>query len=176
MSTRTAYISSLVLGLLCWGALAALLNYTQPVAIPQFAAALLLLVVAVGATIMPFWGRIHQRLTSNSQEPVVKTAVRQGVWAGLFIAILLVFQFVGLLDWILVLVTLVLFVLLEAFLQQRSRWKGGGKKTQTQNASPPKRNRTSTASAHRTNYSMARTKKSSSPKRGKGKKDNKKRK
>ncbi len=176
MSIRAAYISSLVLGLLCWGALAALLNYTKPDSIPQLATALFLLVVAIGATTMPIWGRVHQRLTANVQEPVVKTAVRQGVWAGLFVAILLVFHFVGLLDWILVLVTLILFVLLEAFLQQRSRWNGGGKKTPTAKSKPPKRSRSSTASAHRKSYSMARTKKSSTPKRGKGKKDSQKKK
>jgi len=174
MSIRIAYISSLVLGLFCWGALAALLIYTKPDAIPQLAAALLLLMVAIGATTMPFWGRIHQRLTSNSQEPVVNIAIRQAVWAGLFVAILLVFHFVNLLDWILVLVTVILFVLLEAFLQQRSRWNGGEKKTRTQNPKPPKRSRSTTASAHRTSYSMARTKQTSTKKREKTKKDSKK--
>lgn len=174
MSTRIAYISSLALGLLCWGALAALINYTKPDAIPQLAAVLVLLIVAISATTMPFWGRVHQRLTTQTQEPIVKTAMRQGLWAGLFVAVLLVFHFVGLLDWILVLVTLILFVLLEAFLQQRSRWHERGRKTPTQKPKPPKRSRSSTASAHRTSNSMARTKKTSTPKRGKGKKSSKK--
>ncbi len=174
MSTRIAYISSLALGLLCWGALAAILIYTKPDAIPQLGGALLLLVVAISASTMPFWGRIHQRINSTSQEPTVKTAVRQGVWAGLFVAILLVFHFVGLLDWILVLVTLILFALLEAFLQQRSRWNSGGKKAQTQKPLTAQRSSSSTASAHRTSYSMARTKQSSTKKSGKGKKESKK--
>ncbi len=174
MSIRIAYISSLALGLLSWGALAALINYTKPDAVPQLAATLLLLVVAISATTMPFWGRIHQRLTSQAQESIVKTAVRQGLWAGLFVAVLLVFHFVNLLDWILVLVTLVLFVLLEAFLQQRSRWNGSGNKTQPQKPKPPKRSRSTTASAPRTSYSMARTKQSSKKKPGKGKKGGKK--
>ena len=170
MSIRLAYVSSLILGILCWGALAALINYTKPDAMPQLAAALFLLVVAIGATTMPFWGRIYQRTTAQAQDPIVKTAVRQGLWAGLFVATLLVFHFVGLLDWILVLVTLILFVLLEAFLQQRSRWKGGGTKTQTQKPKPQKRGRSTTASAHRTSYSMARTKQRHQKRQNKGKK------
>ena len=170
MSIRTAYISSLALGLLAWGALAALTNYTQPDAFPQLVASLALLMVAISATAMPFWGRIHQRLSAKSQGPVIKTAVRQGVWTGLFVVILLAFRFVDLLDWILVLVTLILFVLLEAFLQQRDRWKNADQKTTSPQPKTPKRRRSSPASSHRAGYSMARTKKNSAKKGGKGKK------
>jgi hypothetical protein len=170
MSTRTAYISSLTLGLLSWGALAALVNYTKPDALPQLAAGLALLMVAISATTMPIWGRIHQRLTSKPQDPILKIAVRQGLWAGLFVAILLTFHFVGLLDWILVLVTLMLFVLLEAFLQQRDRWKNTDQKTTSPPPKASKRHRSSPASSHRASYSMARTKKSSAKKGGKKKK------
>lgn len=169
MSIRTAYIFSLALGLLAWGALAALVNYTKPDAFPQLAASLALLMVAIIATTMPFWGRIHQRLSAKSQGPVIKTAVRQGLWTGLFVVVLIVFRFVGLLDWILVLVTLMLFVLLEAFLQQRDRWKNPTPKTSMPKPKTTKR-RTSPASSHRAGYNMARTKKRSEKKGGKKKK------
>jgi len=167
MSIRTAYISSLALGLLAWSALAALVNYTKPDAFPQLAASLALLMVAISATTMPVWGRIHQRLSAKSQGPIIKTAVRQGLWTGLFVVVLLVFQFVGLLDWILVLVTLMLFVLLEAFLQQRDRWKNTGQETTSPQPKTPKRHHSSPASSHRAGYSMARTEKSSAKKGGK---------
>ena len=179
MSIRTAYISSLALGLLSWGALAALANYTKPDAFPQLAGGLVLLLVAISATTMPFWGRIHQRLTSKSQDPILKIAMRQGLWAGLFVVILLVFHFVDLLDWILVLVTLMLFVLLEAFLQQRGRWNNVDTRPPPPQPKTPKRHRSSPASSHRSSYSMARTKQSGAKKSGKsskGKKGSKKRK
>jgi len=169
MSIRTAYITSLALGLLAWGALAALVTYTKPDAFPQLAASLALLMVAISATTMPFWGRIYQRLSAKSPGPVIKTAVRQGLWTGLFVVVLIVFRFVGLLDWILVLVTLMLFVLLEAFLQQRDRWKNADQETSPQPKTPQRR-RSSPASSHRAGYSMARTKKSSAKKSAKKKK------
>jgi len=173
MSTRTVYFSSLALGLISWGALAALVIYTQPTAFPQLAAGLMLLMVAIIATATPFWGRIQQRRAPKSKEPVLKSAVRQGVWTALFIAILLVFHFVDLLDWILVLVALMLFVLLETFLQQRGRWNNADTAPQPQKAKKTKR-RSSPASSHRSSYSMARTKQSGAKKSGKGKKDGKK--
>ncbi|HEY54195.1 MAG TPA: hypothetical protein G4N94_12155 [Caldilineae bacterium] len=169
MSIRTAYITSFALGLLAWGALAALVTYTQPDASLQLAVSLALLLVAISATTMPFWGRIHQRLSPNSQGLVIKTAVRQGLWTGLFVIVLLLFHFIDLLDWILVLVTLMLFVLLEAFLQQRDRWKSADQvMTPQPKASKPRRS--SPASSHRAGYSMARTKKGSAKQAGKKKK------
>ena len=146
MSTRTAYILSLLVGLLSWGALAAVVYYLSPDSHWNQAMALLLLVVAISATAAPLWGRVHRRLSPESKQPVLRVAFRQGLWSGLFIAILLIFHFVGLLDWILVLVTLMLFALLEAFLQQRYQWRSAKGKGAT-NASNP------TSST----YSMART-------------------
>ncbi len=174
MSTRSVYFSSLALGLISWGALAALVIYTQPTAFPQLAAGLMLLMVAIIATATPFWGRIQQRRAPKSKEPVLKSAVRQGIWTALFVAILLVFHFVDLLDWILVLVTLVLFVLLETSLQQRGRWNNPDTNSPSPQPKTPKRRRTSPASSHRSSYSMARTKQSGAKKGGKSSKGKKK--
>ena len=84
----------------------------------------MLIVIAITGTTAPLWGRIQQRLTPDIEDETLRwTALRQGLWLGLFVAALIFFRISGLLDWILVLVLGFLFVLLETFLQQRKQWR-----------------------------------------------------
>ena len=121
MSTRSAIFVSLLIGLLGWGALAALIIRTGPE--PVFIAlALVSAAIAIAGTTMPIWLRLQQRLTPGLRRPdLVAAAAREGVWTGMFVAALLVLHIFSFLDWVLALVLLVLFAMLEAFLQQRSR-------------------------------------------------------
>ena len=123
MSPRRFVVISLVVAVLAWAGLAGLVYLLDPtpVLIP---AAAVLAVLAVAATTSPLWLRVQQRLTPGlpaGRLPGV--ALRQGLWSGLFVAAVLLLRVYHLLDWVLAMVLLALFVMLEAFLQQRSQWR-----------------------------------------------------
>lgn len=173
MSPRATYLSSFTIGLLAWGGLAALVVYTKPETPLHIFAALGLLIIAIGGTTTPLWGRIQRRISSPEETgSTPKLAMRQGLWAGMFIASVLMFRFFGLDDWILILVLLILFVMLETFLQQRARWRQIKQKRKERQQAQRAGETSGQASAPtgRANYNMARTAKKKTKKRGKGKK------
>ena len=138
MTLRITYFASVSLGVLAWGGLAALIYYFPPESL-TLAAALLLLVLAIAGTSVPLWGRLQARLTPKMIQPAVRNAaLRQGLWAGLFAASVVVLRLLQLLDWILVLVLLILFIMLETFIQQRSTWR------ELQSTTNPQKGQTST--------------------------------
>lgn len=119
MSTRSAIIISLLIGSLAWGALAALIMLAGPH--PSYVAlALALTAIALAATSIPMWLRLQQRIAPHiGKRDLLAAATREGIWTGLFVAALLVLRVFRFLDWVLALVLLVLFAMLEVFLQQR---------------------------------------------------------
>ncbi len=134
MLPRTVVIVSFVVALLAWAGLAALVMYAQP-APTLIAIAAPIIVLAVGASATPLWLLVQRRLApAVEQKALGRVALREGLWTGLYTAALAFLRLNGFLDWVLALVLLVIFVLLETFLQQRSQRQqtprkppGGGK-------------------------------------------------
>ncbi|RME85319.1 MAG: hypothetical protein D6775_03120 [Caldilineae bacterium] len=142
MSLRRTYLLALFVGLLSWAALAALVYYRPPEP-PLPWVALLLLTLATATTTVPLWGRVQQRLTPTISPDALRViALREGLWAGLFVAGYLLLRVSGLLDSVLLLVLLTLFVLLENFFQGRSRSESPTFARSTRPVHPQSRTRT----------------------------------
>ncbi|MCO6451045.1 MAG: hypothetical protein J5I90_09700 [Caldilineales bacterium] len=123
MSTRTFVALSILIAILAWVGLALMFNYLEPLRSYQ-ALAIPLVIIAVGGTTAPLWRTLQRRITPDRDDSKLnRMAVRQGLWAGLFVAILLTLRVFRVLDWVLVLVAAALFIMLEVFIQQREQWK-----------------------------------------------------
>jgi hypothetical protein len=128
MSPRTAILISLVFALLAGAGLAALVNYTKPSSLGILLASPLV-VVMVGGLSMPLWLLAQRRLTPKlPARLLVRTAWREGLWSGLYAALLAGLRVFGYLDWVMVLVLAALFIMLELFLQQRQQPQPAPKK------------------------------------------------
>lgn len=121
MSLRRLLLISWTLALLCWGALAAIVHLFAPSQVWQ-AVALVLATAGAATTTTPLWWRVQQRLDAQVKvEALPRLAARQGLWAGLFVGLVLLLRLLQALDGALVLVLLALFVMLEMLIQQRGQ-------------------------------------------------------
>lgn len=121
MSPRIAALLSLLIALLAGIGLAALANYTKPNSLAIILAGPLL-VLLVGGLSMPVWLLAQRRLTPKlPTRLLVRTALREGLWSGLYVTLLAGLRVFGYLDWVMVLVLAALFIMLELFLQQRQQ-------------------------------------------------------
>ncbi len=95
-------------------------TYTNP---PSFAAiilALLLLFISVAAASTPIMGNVQRKVNPHTPEELLpRLAIREGVWAGLYVVLLVVLRIRDLFDPLAALVLLVIFLLVESFLQGR---------------------------------------------------------
>lgn len=128
MSPRIASSISLLVALLAGAGLAALVNYTKPSS-PGIMLAAPLVVLVVGGLSMPLWLLAQRRLTPTlPARLLVRTAGREGLWSGLYAALLVGLRVFGSLDWVMVVVLAALFIMLELFLQQRQQPQPAPKK------------------------------------------------
>ena len=131
MSLRVKFGLIFFIGLLGWAGLAALVYVTPPEPRYQLLAILLLVVAVIGTT-APIWGRIQMRITPKMDRKALPgIALRQAVWTGLIAGSVVVLQLSDLLDGIMILVVVVLFVLLETFLQQRRQYRASRSRSGT---------------------------------------------
>lgn len=140
MPPRIAALLSLFVALLAGAGLAALVNYTQPASVWMALAAPLLAVAVTGLSI-PLWLLVQRRLTPKlPRGPLVRTALREGLWSGLYVTLLAALRVFGYLDWVMVMVLAALFIMLELFLQQRRQHQQAAQKvpavTKPSSASP----------------------------------------
>lgn len=153
MTLRQILLPSILIALLSLGMLAVLVIYIPPT-LPTVALALLLVTLAIAAVTAPILGRIQQRIAPPSRaDELPRLAIRQGLWAGLYVATLLILRLLHLLDPIFALVLLALFILIENFLQTRASWQQTSpkpKKRPPGSASATPRTRRSASSFQRT--------------------------
>lgn len=130
MTPRVAAFLSLFVALLAGAGFAALVNYTKP-STPGILLALPLLILIVVGLSIPIWLLIQRRLAPKLASGVlVRTALREGLWSGLYAALLILLRVFGYLDWVMVVVLAALFIMLELFLQQRQRPQQAVKKAE----------------------------------------------
>lgn len=137
MSPRIAILLSLLIALLAGAGMTALVNYTKPSSLGIILAAPLVVLV-VGGLMMPVWLLVQRRLTPKLPAGLlVRIAVREGLWSGLYVTLLVGLRVFGYLDWVMVLVLAALFIMLELFLQQRHQPQPAARKASpTPNPSP----------------------------------------
>lgn len=101
--------------------MAALINYTKPNSSEIVLAAPLVVLTVAGLT-TPLWLLLQRRLVPGlPARPLVRAALREGLWTGLYMALVVGLRVFGYLDWLMMLVLATLFIMLELFLQQRQR-------------------------------------------------------
>ncbi|NOZ49493.1 MAG: hypothetical protein GXP37_05505 [Chloroflexi bacterium] len=119
MTLRQIVVPCILITILGAGALAAFTYYNPP----SFAAmvlALMLVGITTAAATAPVLGRVQQKIVPQTPASVLpRLAIRQGIWAGLYVISLIILHLQNLLDAIFMLVLFIIFMLLENFLQTR---------------------------------------------------------
>ena len=155
MSQRKFLILSWFIAATAIAGLAALVWFAPPTN-SLVVLALFLVLVAVTFASAPIWYRVQQRWSANTpRQSLPYIATRQGLWTGLFIIMILSLRILRLLDWVLVFVVLVLFIMAEVFLQQHRQLREM-RKTSAKSSRP-----TASASSYQRTKSSTRRKKQS---------------
>lgn len=121
MRGAAPYLIFLLLGTGAAAAAAWLVVGPPPPTTPNLALFLVLLVPAVAGLCAPVLGLLHRRFPFGGRPPTAATALRQGLFLGLGLAIAALLQLLDLLDATLVLAIGALVVLAELFVQ--SGWR-----------------------------------------------------
>jgi hypothetical protein len=114
---------TVILLILGWGGILLLMNGTQPTIGPRWLF-FLLLVCAITGTALPFVVYLNQRFPTEPP-PTSQTLVREALFLGVYVAILVWMKFGQVVNFGLAVLFLVGFVLLEVFLRLResSFWR-----------------------------------------------------
>jgi len=156
MTLRQIVLPCILVAILGLAALAALVYYTAPTT-ATILLALMLSGLSTAAATAPLLGRIQQKIepkTPTSSLP--RLAIRQGIWAGLYAIFILILHLQKLLDPIFAIVLLVIFILLENFLQTRSK---------STPPTRPRKTRTTTRKSTKTAFQRTRKRKPKSPRK-----------
>ncbi len=158
MTLRQIVLPCILIAILGLAALAALIYYTAPTA-ATILLALMLTGLSTAAATAPLLGRIQQKIEPKTPAAILpRLAIRQGIWAGLYAIFILILHLQKLLDPIFAIVLLVIFILLENFLQ-----------TRTEPAPPtrprPRKTRTATRKSTKAAFQSTRKRKPKSPRK-----------
>ncbi|MBC7251194.1 MAG: hypothetical protein H5T62_13015 [Anaerolineae bacterium] len=118
MSRRTFILLNAVVAALSWAGLAGLVLFTRA-PLPARVAFFILLFLALTATCAPLLLYLNARFAKTDKTPGLRRPLRQSVWVALFFVICAWLQMIRVLHWIVAVLLIVIFVLLETFFTTR---------------------------------------------------------
>ncbi|HIP96014.1 MAG TPA: hypothetical protein EYH32_02230 [Anaerolineae bacterium] len=115
MSRRAIILVAVVIAMLSWAGLAWLIFFTRA-PLPARVAFFVLLFVGLAASFVPLAFYLNSRFARTEAAPeTVRRPIRQSVWAALFFVICAWLQMIRALHWIVAVLLIGVFVLLETF-------------------------------------------------------------
>ncbi len=118
-SVRAYLPLTAILLMLGWGGLFLLMNFTQPTLWPRWFF-FFLMVLGVTGIAMPGVVFVYQRFPS-SQSPEQQVIVRQSLWAGIFVAVMIWISLGQVFNFTLAILGLIGITVIEVFLRLRER-------------------------------------------------------